>query len=203
MTTIIGFIPPKGICQGTEVTLPIGFLETGERIEFNDHNFADCKLIFLKDIRYDLAPPSDDWNCFQGNEREALLFQHNSNSTAWDNQTKWLKHHGWNPRHFAGFSRTETEGEFMKATRKLLCDSDDCYETVIKDFLQRVGGKYLFKLLDNYVAWEILASLNEDYDTSRDTAFDLLPTNIKSGIPEEPLTDVINAANKQAFDLIQ
>ena len=202
MTTIIGFIPHEGICQGTEIALPVGFLETGKRIEFNDHNFADCKLIFLEDRRY-AQPPKGDWNCFQGNGREALLFQHNSSNTDWDNQTEWLTRHGWNPRHFAGFSRTETEGEFMKATRKLLCNSGDCYETVIKDFLQRVGGKYLFKLLDNYVAWEILASLNEDYNDSRDAAFDLLPEDIRTKIPEEPLTDVINAAKKQASALIQ
>ena len=210
MTTVIGFIPCDGICPAevtlAEVTLPVGFLKTKEgwqRTE-NKDRLADCTLIFLEDADYDLDAC---WNCFQGNERVALLFQHNSNSYTWNNQTEWLQSHGWNPRRFAGFSRTENEGEFMKTTKKLLCNNGDCHQTVIEDFLRRVDGKYLFKLLDNYVAWEILASLNKDNDETfeklRNDAFDLLPEYIKKKLPESPLTEVINAANKQAFDLIQ
>lgn len=203
MSAIIGFIPPDGICQDAEVTLPVGFLSTGERIEFNNDEFANCVLIFLDDTcDYNAY---DHRDCFQGNGRDALLFQHKSNSIAWDIQQTWLSENGGNPRHFAGFSRTETEDEFMKATKKLLCNNDNCHAMIIEDLLQRIEGKYLFKLLDNYVAWEILSSLKEDDDTfdKRDDAFGLLPEYIKSKLPESPLTEVISTANKQAFDLIQ
>ena len=202
MTTIIGFIPPDGICQGAEVTLPVGFLATGECIEFSDKRFADCKLIFLDDTcSYNIGPR---WGCFQGNERDALLFQHNSNRDSWADQIEWLESHGWKPRRFGSFSRTE-EGAFMKATKTLLCNGDNCHAEVIQDLLQRVEGKYLFKLLDTYVAWEILCLINDDDDTSdqRDKAFDLLPNDLREKLPECPLTSIISTANEQAFDRLQ
>ena len=209
MTTVIGFIPRTGICQ-SEVILPVGFSEVGKRIEFNNNEFADCKLIFLEDTHYD---PEARWDCFQGNRRDALLFQHNSNSSAWEGQQTWLSRNGWIPRHFASFSRTETEGEFMKATKKLLCNNDsndNCHATVIKNFLQWVEEKNLFKLLDNFVAWEIIRSIKNDKKMQVEEAFklfELLPNNIKNDIrnlsndPKEPppLTKLIEYSNKQVL----
>ena len=213
MSTIIGFIPPDGICQTAEITLPVGFLATGERIEPNNDKFANCVLIFLEDTRYD---PDDHWDCFQGNEKDALLFQHNSKKDYWDSQTQWLSNHNWQPRRFASFSRTETEGDFMKATRKLLCNNDNCHATTIENFLQRIKGKHLFKLLDNYVAWGILFSIEQPNDNTLlqkinavNITYELLPSNLQKEVgyildpkKAKSLPELINAANKQAFDLI-
>ena len=205
MTIVIGFIPRNGICQA-EVILPVGFLKTGECIE-NKDCLANCTLIFLEDTHYD---PNDRWDCFQGNGKDALLFQHNSNSDAWERQIKWLSDHGWQPRHFSSFSRTETEGKFMEVTRKVLCDED---MTVIKPFLEWVESQDIFKMLDNFAAWEIIRPIKNDkkIEDQVKKAFKDLPPDIQGKIRALPegengyplLTDLINVLNQASVDILQ
>ena len=204
MITIIVFIPPDGVCQGQKVKLPVGFLKTGERIEIEkgSDNLLNCKLIFLDDTNYANDNDKDYIRVQDG--KDALLFQHDSNSNAWEQQEKWLRASGWNPKHFAGFSRTA--GFFIDSTRKLLCDNNTDHNTVITvitDLSQWVEGKYVFKCLDNYVAWEIIYC--DDFASQRKEAFDSLPKYLRKKLPEEeePLTKIISVANEIAFKLIQ